>query len=133
MSSGPVTRKELRDFGLALGVVCLLWAGILYWRGHLGAIKWLLGASPVLVLLALTFPRALRPIHFVWMPVAKGIAKAVTWLLLTLVFFLVFTPYGIVMRLIGRDSLDRKWDPAAKSYWIQREEPFDVERFERQY
>ena len=62
-------RKELRNFGISLAVVCLLWAAILWWRGHTGAIPWLLGASPVLILLALVAPVALWPLHKVWMPV----------------------------------------------------------------
>ena len=134
MSESGIDRKELRNFGIALSVVCLLWAGILWWRGHPGALPWLLGASPVLLLLALVAPIALWPIHKVWMPVAKGIARALTWLLLTLVFYLVFTPYGVIMRLFGRDPLDRKIDRAVESYWTQREKvAFDPARTLKQY
>jgi hypothetical protein len=127
-------RKELRTFGISLGVVCLIWAGILWWRGHLGAIPWLLGASPILVLLGLVAPIALYPLHRVWMPVAKAIARALTWLLLTLAFYLVFTPYGVVMRLRGTDPLHRRFEPDRESYWESREDaPFDPDRLSKQY
>ena len=130
----PIDRKELRNFGLSLGVVCLLWAGFLWWRGHLGPIRWLVGASPILVLLALTAPIALHPIHRVWMPVARGIARGLTWLLLTLVFYLVFTPYGIVMRALGKDLLRCRIDRDRPSYWISRDDgPFQPERLRKQY
>ena len=48
----PATAKDLRTFGLTLGVACLVWAGILYWRGKPGASLWLLviGISPRRVL-----------------------------------------------------------------------------------
>ena len=129
-----VDRKELRTFGLSLGVVCLIWAGILWWRGHMGAIPYLVGASPVLILLALVAPITLWPIHKVWMPVAKGIARALTWLLLTLVFYLVFTPYSLVLKLLGKDPLDRKIEPDRESYWIARDDgPFDPDRTLKQY
>jgi len=36
------------------------------------------------------------------------------------IFFGVFTPTGMVMRIIGRDAMARKLDPAAKSYWVKR-------------
>ncbi|GJM45513.1 MAG: hypothetical protein DHS20C21_23550 [Gemmatimonadota bacterium] len=133
-TSSGIDRRELRNFGLSLGVVCLIWAGVLYWRDHLGAVKWLLAASPVLMALGLLAPIALYPLHRVWMPVAKGIARLLTWLLLTLAFYLVFTPYGVIARLLGKDLLDRKLDPQRPSYWIPRNDgPFDPDRMKKQY
>jgi hypothetical protein len=132
--SGGIDRKELRTFGLSLGAVCLLWAGILWWKGATAPIPWLLGAAPVLALLALAAPIALWPIHKVWMPVAKGIAKVLTWLLLTLTFYLVFTPYGVIMRLLGKDPLQRRIERGSASYWIRREGgKFDPDRLRKQY
>ncbi|HMB70021.1 MAG TPA: SxtJ family membrane protein [bacterium] len=129
-----VDKKELRNFGLSLGVVCLLWAGILWWKGATAPIPWLLGAAPVLALLALVAPVALWPIHKVWMPVAHAIAKVLTWLMLTLAFYLVFTPYGVIMRLLGRDPLQRRIDRGASTYWTRRENPaFDPDRLRKQY
>lgn len=130
----PIDRRELRNFGLSLGVVCLLWAAILGWRGHTGALPWLLGAAPVLALLALVAPVALWPIHKVWMPVAKGIARALTWLLLTLVFYTIFTAYGVILKLIRKDPLDRRFEKDRNSYWHRRHDgPFDPERLRKQY
>jgi hypothetical protein len=37
------------------------------------------------------------------------------------IFFGVFTPAGFVMRLVGRDAMARRFDPAAKSYWVKRD------------
>ena len=133
MSKKP-DRKELRTFGLSLGVVCLIWAAIFWWRGRTAPIPFFLGASPILLLLALAAPQALRPLHTVWMPVAKGLARAMTWLLLTGVFLLVFTPYGLIMRALGKDPLERKIDRKRASYWIIRHDgPFDPARLEKQY
>jgi hypothetical protein len=127
-------RKELRTFGVSLGVVCLLWAGILWWRGHAAAVPWLLGAAPCLVLLALAAPTALRPIHRVWMPVARAIARVLTWILLTLAYYLVFTPFGVVMRILGKDPLHRRFEPEAATYWEPRNGgPFDADRLTKQY
>jgi hypothetical protein len=39
------------------------------------------------------------------------------------IFFGVFTPFGVVMRLFGRDAMCRKWDAAAPSYWVKRDPP----------
>jgi hypothetical protein len=128
-----VDRKELRNFGLSLGVVCLLWFGII-WLKSRDMVMWLLYAAPILALVGLVAPIALWPIHKVWMPVAHAIAKFLTWLMLTIAFYLVFTPYGVIMRLLGKDPLHRKIDRSASSYWIHREgRVFDPERLRKQY
>jgi hypothetical protein len=130
----PTPRRELRAFGLSLGVVCLLWAGGLAWAGRPGAVPWLGTAGPVLLLLAWLAPGALAPLHRVWMPAARALARLLTWILLTLVFYLVFTPFGMIMRATGRDPLHRRWERQAPTYWIQRRDgPFDPERTRRQY
>ncbi len=131
---GTPDRQQLRMFGYSLGVVCLLWAGVLAWRGKSAPVPWLLGIAPLLALAAWRAPRLLLPIHRVWMPVAHAIARAMTWLLLTLVFVLVFTPYGFVMRAIGKDPLERKIERSRASYWIGRSDgPTDPARLEKQY
>jgi hypothetical protein len=57
-----------------------------------------------------------------------------TRLLLGVFFYLILTPIGLLLRLTGRDLLDRKIDPAARTYWSKREVvPFDPERCERMY
>jgi hypothetical protein len=132
--SGKPDRKQLRMFGLSLGVVCLLWAGILAWRGKMSPVPWLLGAAPLLMLAAWRAPLLLLPIHRVWMPVAHAIARAMTWLLLTLVFFLAFTPYGLIMRALRKDPLQRKIERGRASYWIlRRDGPPDPARLDKQY
>jgi hypothetical protein len=133
MANAP-SRKELRTFGLSLGGACLVWAGILWWRGKPDAARWLVMAAPVLAVIGLTVPIALRPLHAVWMPMAKAVARALTWLLLTLVYYLVFTPYGMLMRILGKDPLQRRLDRSASSYWIRRQDgPFDPSRTTKQF
>jgi len=132
--AGTIDRRELRNFGISLGAVCLIWAGVLWWRGHPAALKWLLIASPVLIALGLLAPIALYPLHRVWMPVAKGIARLLTWLLLALAYYLAFTPYGMIARMLRRDPMERRIEPGRSSYWIRRDDgPFDPERMKRQF
>jgi Saxitoxin biosynthesis operon protein SxtJ len=132
--AAPATRGELRTFGLTLGGVCLLWAAVLFWRGESGGARWFLGAAPVLALAALAAPGTLRPVHRVWMPVTRAVARGLTWVMLTVVFLVVFTPYGVVSRLLGRDPLEQKIDRRRASYWIRRHDgPFDPDRLTKQY
>jgi hypothetical protein len=134
MSRKPPDRRELRNFGLSLAAVSLVWAAVLWWRGAARAVPWLIAAAPVLALAALAVPQALRPVHFVWMPVAHAIARVFTWVLLTSVFYVAFTPYALVMRILGRDPLERRIDRTRASYWTARTPgPPDPARWTKQY
>jgi hypothetical protein len=127
-------RKELRTFGLSLAVVALIWAAVVWWRGHGGAIPWLIGASALLAGLALAAPVALRPVHRVWMPVAHAVSRVLTWILLTAVFFLVFVPFGALRRTFGKDPLMRAGLRPGESGWIRRSpEAADPARATKQY
>jgi len=53
--------------------------------------------------------------------------------LLAIVFYLVITPVGLVMRLLGRDPLQRKFNREASTYWVDHAEPKSVEEYFRQY
>ena len=48
-------------------------------------------------------------------------------------YYLVLTPIGLVMRLLGHDPLNRRWDRTAKSYWTKRTPPENTERYFRQF
>ncbi len=69
--------------------------------------------------IALLAPRGLRPVHTHWMRVAHALGSFNTRVLLGVVYFVVMTPTGIVMRLLGRDPLDRRLGDRS-SYWVLR-------------
>ena len=68
------------------------------------------------------------------MKVAHFIGDTITAILMMIMFYLVFTPIGIFLRLTGKDLLDRKIDKTIQSYWKLREKtPFDKERCTKQF
>ena len=111
---------ELRRFGLTLAVPLSLLAGWGAWRGHalapalLGALALVMGG------VALLAAGRLAPVHTVWMRGAEALGWINTRLLLGLVYYIVMTPIGVLMRLLGRDPLDRQLADRA-SYWKNRE------------
>ena len=123
------TKKELRKFGIAMALFLGAIASIRLWRGHP------VSARVLYALLSIAFlPEALRPTYWLLMKVAHALGWFNTRLILIVLFYLVFTPIGLVLRLFGKDLLNRKIDPEAKSYWIPRpKEPFDEKRYERQF
>jgi len=82
---------------------------------------WALAVSGVLVLPAVVYPRCLTPIYRGWMYVGAALGWFNTRVILAIGYFLVFTPIGWVMALMGKDPLRRKYDPTETTYRVLRE------------
>jgi hypothetical protein len=105
----------------------------LHWHHETAArVFWILAA--VFFLPGMLAPATLRPAYKLWMKFAAVLAWINTRVILSLTFYLVFTPVGLIMKLFGKDIIKEKWDPKATTYWIEREAtPFDPSRYEKQY
>jgi hypothetical protein len=68
-----------------------------------------------------------------WMFFVRPIGKLVTNVLLSLVYVFCFIPIGMMMKLVGYDPLQRKFEKTAASYWIERESDSNTERYFKQY
>ena len=84
---------------------------------------WALAVAAPIALLTLIRAQWLTPLNRAWMKLGELMGAVVNPLMLGLIFFGVFTPTGIVMRLMGRDALTRQWEPERRSYWVKRNPP----------
>lgn len=126
-------RRELRNFGLLVGAV-FLGLGLLFLAKQKPWHLWLITPGAVLMLGGLVVPTLLKPVYIVWMSLAMVLGFVVSHALLTVFFFFVITPVGLVARLAGRDFLRLKLDPTTRSYWIPRpKREASRERYERQF
>jgi hypothetical protein len=116
--SGPSERR----FGLTFAVVFALIGLVSLWRHGPHAYDWLGGAA-LFAALALAWPASLKPLNKAWLKLGLALHTVMSPLIMGLMFFLVFTPMGLVMRLRGKDLLRLRRDAAAKSYWIMRNPP----------
>lgn len=77
-------------------------------------------------------PNLLKPIYIFWMKLAFILGWVNTRVILCVIFFLLFTPMGLIIKLFGIDLLERKFDKTKQSYWIKKEQkeflPLDYER-----
>lgn len=80
-------------------------------------------------------PPLFRAIFHFWVGFSVVLGYFVSRILLTIIFFLVLTPTGFIMRLLGKDPMDRRRDPEGQSYWIARVQETDtsIERYEKQF
>lgn len=72
---------------------------------------------------AMLAPGLLGPLNRLWLKLGLVLHKVVTPIVMALLFYAVVTPMGVAMRLMGKDPMRLKRDPAAKTYWIERKPP----------
>lgn len=94
-------------------------------------VVWMFGIVVTLVYLGL--PRMRRPIFVGWAYVTYPIAWAVSNILLVLIYSLVISPIGLLLRLLRRDPLARELDRSADSYWVRRERRSEPRRYFDQF
>ncbi len=132
--SAKATGATERRFGLSVGGVFLALGLLLAWRDHptIGTILGVPGA--LLIAGGLLVPRWLAPVERGWMRFAAVVGAFNARIILGLAYYLVITPVGVVMRLFGRDPLDRRLR-TGDSYWRKRppQPPATRERYARQY
>ena len=126
--------RDLRKFGLLVGGVFALIGGWLLFR-HKGAWPYLLAPGGLLMMLGLLAPRSLKHPYRLWMGMAFFLGSIVSTAILTLFYFLIVTPIGLLARMFGKDFLSLKLDPACASYWVLRDRslPRSSADYERQF
>ncbi len=125
------TKRDLRKFGLTVGVGLLIFAGFLFWKEKESFLYFgIIGLF--LVLTGLIIPAVLKPLNKVWMTLAILMGWVMTRVILTILYYLVLTPIRILAMLFGKFFLDLNIDKSAKSYWEIRKKselkPLDYER-----
>ncbi len=126
-------KKELRQFGIAVGIVLGLLGGWFFLRGKDCYFLFLMFSAGFLFL-GLVLPILLKPIQKIWMAVALLIGWLITRIILILLFYLVVTPIRILAMILGKCFLDKKFDRNTDSYWMRRETAgFDKESYEKQF
>jgi|ERR1043166_1488971 hypothetical protein len=130
LKTGP---RELRKFGLLVGGVFAA-VGLLWLIRHKPYYPWLLTPGVILIVLGAVLPKILKPVYIAWMSLAIVLGFIVSNVLLTLFFFVVITPIGLIARLSGNDFLRLKIDRSAATYWIPRPpRARDPSQYERQF
>jgi hypothetical protein len=123
--------SDIRKFGYLFAVVGVLIAAYMLYRGH-GGWPWALVGSGLFLTTGLFLKPVLKPVYIVWMKFAHVLGWINTRLLLGVFFYLVMTPLGLFLRLLGKDLLDQKIDRSARSYWVKRERvKLDPARYEQ--
>jgi multisubunit Na+/H+ antiporter MnhG subunit len=130
------SREAVKSTGILAALLFLSHSGWLSMNWKQGmqsnSWRWFFGSGIVLFALSHIAYPIMKPLHIGWMTFAFALGWVNTRLLLGIFFFLILTPIGMVMRLLGKDFLDEKIDRSAKSYWARRESvPGNPQNYER--
>ena len=110
-----------RSFGIVFFVVFLLVALYPLINGEELRI-WSLIISIIFLILGLLNSKILTLLNKTWFKFGIFLGKIVSPLIMGIIFFLVVTPIGLIMRLLGKDVLNLKYNKS-KSYWIKKNGP----------
>lgn len=116
--SAGLAAQEGRKFGRTVGIALTVLGGILFWRERLllSLVFWAVGA--VLIFAAIVAPAKLKPVERVWMGMAHRISRVTTPIVMGIVYFLVVTPIGFVIRRAKGNPLVHSAEGG--SYWFER-------------
>ena len=113
-------RAGYRKFGLTTGAIVTALFGLLIpWLFglHYPTWPWILGGT--LGLWALVAPGTLQPVYVGWMKFGHVMNWINTRLILGILFYGIFLPFGMIMRLLGKDPMHRKLDEAVSTYRVK--------------
>ena len=127
----PCTPKKIKSFGLILGGILLALAALGWWKGRPSYPYWL-ASGAVIFSAGAACPLILTPVYKAWMTVAMLIGWVLTRVILTILFYLILTPLGIINRFSGKNILSEK--PGNEdTYWIKRSGQKTKEQYENQF
>jgi Saxitoxin biosynthesis operon protein SxtJ len=132
-------RRAQKKFAVSLiigfPVIAVVFSAVAYLKAHslnhfflwlgltgfgVGAVLWLL-------------PQMARPFYMAWYFLACCMGFVIGNLLFSLLFYLVFTPLGLLLRLRRQQPIEKGFDKARPSYWRDAEKPVDLKRYYRQF
>jgi len=119
------TKKELRNFGITIGVILLVIGGYLFFK-ELGSYQTFLYLAIALIGLGLIIPNLLKPIYLIWMIFAVIIGWVMTRVILSLLFYLIITPIGIIAKILNKDFLNLKKEYGKTTYWNKRDRSLEL-------
>ena len=114
------TVKDLRQFGLLVGSVFAvigLWPVV--FRSESPRL-WAIIVGSLLIALGAIAPQSLKQVHSGWMKVGHILGSINTKIILGIVYYLLITPMGLVMRLMGKDAMHRSFAQDTDSYRVLR-------------
>ena len=126
-------KSDLRNFGIIVGIILLVISGFLFWKEK-ESFQIFLAIGITLFLTAIVIPVVLKPVYWMWMIFGITLGWFMTRLILSLLFYIIFTSIGLTLRFFGKQFLELRWDKSKESYWnFRTNEHLLNENYEKQF
>ncbi|MBN2294331.1 MAG: hypothetical protein JXM70_18020 [Pirellulales bacterium] len=127
-------RRQLNIFGLIwLVFFGFVGGSMLYKGGPISPAIVLCSLAIVVPIIGWMSPAFMRIVYLGMAYAALPIGLVVSYLILAIVYYLVLTPIGLCMRMVGYDPMNRRFDPDSQTYWIPCETDTDIKAYFRQF
>lgn len=128
------TRSQMTGFGLIMAAFFGLLGAIFFFFTAYPTVAYVLWTIGLVVAgLYYLIPAFRRPMYLGWMYAILPLGWVVSHLLFAVIYFLIITPIGWIVRLFGRDSMQRKLHAAPTTYWVEHRTGEHPNRYFRQF
>ena len=117
--SNEINKSSNRSFGIVFFIVFLL-IGFYPLFNQEDLRIWSLIISAVFLILGILDSKILTPLNKIWFKFGILLGKIISPIIMGVIFFLIVTPIGIFMRILGKDLINLKFKKNTKSYWIEK-------------
>lgn len=126
--------KDLKNFAAGAFVLFLLLGAYFYYKEKIEISYIMGGISALFLLIRLIRFSLVKPLYIGWMRFAHILGMVNTRIILFVVFVLTVIPIGILLKIFGKDILDKKLDKSSSTYWVDRPvKEMDVKHYERHF
>ncbi|MBC2714594.1 MAG: hypothetical protein HF978_04720 [Desulfobacteraceae bacterium] len=127
MKSKKMTIDQAKDTGLAVILILLLFV-------YLGGCNYLVLPAIIVLVLTMTWPAIFKPLARFWFGLSHLLGSIISKILLSIIFYIVVTPIGLLRRVSGADSMRiSKWKQNSKSVFIERNHTYSTTDLEKPY
>ena len=128
------SRRQLFWFGALFAMFFALIGGMIWWKFPAPTVAYVIWSVAALLTILFYAVRSLRkPIYLGWIQITYPIGWVVSHTAMAVIYYLVLTPVGLLMRLFGRDPMERRFNVGTPSYWVEHEPAGDPSRYFRQF
>ena len=126
-------KSDLKSFGVTISIILLIISGLLFWKENDSfQVFFLIGGA--LFISGMFISTLLKPAYWIWMIFAVILGWVMTRIILTLLFYIILTPIGLISRLFGKSFLELRFDKSKKSHWNLRDnKQLKKEDYEKQF
>ena len=109
-------KSDIRKFGITICIILMIIAGFLFWKEK-ESYQIFLTVGTILFVLGILVPAVLKPIYWIWMIFATILGWIMTRVILSLLFYIIITPIGLISRFFGKQFLELRWEKSKESNW----------------